>query len=271
MFTIGNNLLTVTLLDPVKDRDRFGTRYCTGGYIFQIADSEKGDLMSGPTFPESFNVFDGQGIPDAFNQVPLLPRGKAGSEALILGIGLCDLAQDRVVEFCGWETTLQTDRAEFRTTHRTLGFEVDLVRRVSVLGRTVRSWTSVTNRGESFLPVCWFPHPFFPQPSGTELCAFNLPVSFPANPGYRLNENNFIHRNGPPVTPGPFLALDHGNGSLLAVLQRHDLLGLVGARCDYVPAAFPIWGNARTFSWEPYFERSLFPGQSTSWTIDYDF
>ena len=57
----------------------------------------------------------------------------------------------------------------------------------------------------------------------------------------------------------------------LSVLQKHPVLGLVGGTTSYVPSFFPIWGNQNTFSWEPFFERTLAPNQSTSWWIDYDF
>jgi hypothetical protein len=33
----------------------------------------------------------------------------------------------------------------------------------------------------------------------------------------------------------------------------------------------PIWGNANTFSWEPYFERTLAMAQTAEWWVDYDF
>jgi len=271
MFTLQNETLTVTLLDPAADRERFGTRYCTAGYIFQVTDAHHGELLSGPTFPDSFNTFDGQGIPDAFNLSPLRDVKKPGAQALILGIGLCDLDQNTVLEFSPWEQTLSATEASFRTVHEALGYRVEVLRKVSLLGRTLRSWTSVNNLGTPTVPIRWFPHPFYPQPTGTELCAFNLAVSFPSNPGYRMADNGFIHRVGAPVTPGPFQALQHAAHSPLAVWQRHDKLGLVGAQSDYVPAAFPIWGNARTFSWEPYLERGLFAGEKTAWTMDYLF
>jgi hypothetical protein len=271
MFDLQNDTLTVTLLDPVADRERFGTRYCTAGYVFQISDVHHGELLSGPTFPHSFNTFDGQGIPDAFNLSPLRDPQKPGPLALILGIGLCDLEENAVKEFSAWEQKLSPAEGEFRTVHESLGYSVEVVRKVSLLGRTVRSWTSVHNLGKETVPLRWFPHPFYPQPTGTELCAFNLAVSFPVNSGYRMADNGFIHRIDKPVTPGPFQSLNHDAHAPLAVWQRHDKLGLVGARSDYVPAAFPIWGNAHTFSWEPYLERGLFAGDKTAWTMEYLF
>jgi hypothetical protein len=81
VLTLANETLTVELLDPALDRDRFGVRYCTGGYIFQIRDATLGDLLSGPTYPASFNWFDGQGIPDAFNLSPLASARTLGERS----------------------------------------------------------------------------------------------------------------------------------------------------------------------------------------------
>src|SRR5262249_35587550 len=114
MYSIANALLAVSILDPIADRERFGTRYCTGGYIFQVADAQLGPLMSGPRCPDGFSQFDGQGIPDAFNLAPL--NGPAGSsQALILGIGLCDREKDTVLEFCRWDITHSATAMRFRT------------------------------------------------------------------------------------------------------------------------------------------------------------
>ena len=76
--------------------------------------------------------------------------------------------------------------------------------------------------------------------------------------------------------------------------QSHPSLGLLAAKCSYCPTFFPIWGNGRTFSWEPYLvsdsasfahgasahlcvagcsgqERSVGGGMVEEWTIDYEF
>jgi hypothetical protein len=89
--------------------------------------------------------------------------------------------------------------------------------------------------------------------------------------GYALGENGFIARRGWPWTEGNYLPLDHAATAPLVLLQRHPKLGLVGASASYVPDYFPVWGNAQTFSWEPFLERTVGPGQALEWWIDYSF
>jgi hypothetical protein len=270
MYSVANASLTVSILEPIADRERFGTRYCTGGYIFQVTDAKLGAVMSGPRYPDGFSTFDGQGIPDAFNLAPL--DGPAGTgQALILGIGLCDRAKDTVLEFCQWEVAPGPTSLTFRTRHNFNGYQVDLERTVTLLNRTVRSATRLSNLGRPFLPVRWFPHPFYPQPAGDELCRFNVPFTLADSPGFTVAENGYVTRKAWPWTTGYFLSVDHAAQANLVVQQRHPLLGLVSATCSYVPAFMPIWGNHATFSWEPFYERTLGPGQSAQWWIDYDF
>lgn len=271
MYTLKNEALEVAILDPVADRERFGTRYCTGGYIFQIADLKHGPLLSGPTYPDSFNTFDGQGIPDAFNNGPLRDTADTSATALIIGIGPCDLKANTVLEFCRWDIAHTDARIAFRTSQTHQSFALELDRDVFLCGRTVRSRTRLKNMGKRPIPLRWFPHPFFPQPDTDELCRFNVPVQFPDNPGYEHAESGFIRRKNWPWSEGHYQALDHDAYTSLTVLQKHPALGLVAASCSYTPDFFPIWGNPRTFSWEPYFERTLAPGQETTWWIDYDF
>jgi hypothetical protein len=275
MYTLTNDELMVSILDPKADVERLGTRYCTGGYIFQVTDEDLGPLLSGPTYPDSINTFDGQGIPDAFNLSPLYEpvgaEGAAPATALIIGIGLCNLQANRVLEFCDWQIDEADTGLRFATSQAFAGWALDLERHVALLGRTVRSTTRLHNIGKKPIPIRWFPHPFYPQPEGDELCRFNIAVEFPENPGYRLAENGFVVRQGWPWDKGYYQALDHDAHSNLVVLQRHPALGLVAATCSYVPALFPIWGNPRTFSWEPFYERTLAAGQQSEWSIDYHF
>ena len=89
--------------------------------------------------------------------------------------------------------------------------------------------------------------------------------------GYRRLDNGFLARADGPWTEGRYLPLDHDAQAPLALVQRHPTLGLVSAATSYVPAFFPLWGNAITFSWEPFFERTVAPGQRVSWWVDYSF
>ena len=93
VLTLNNSTLTVELVDPRQDAHLLGARYCHGGYIFQVTDIDHGDLLGTPARP--YNVFDGQGIPDAFNLSPLREVGETttptdSTTALIIGVGLCD-------------------------------------------------------------------------------------------------------------------------------------------------------------------------------------
>lgn len=271
MYTLANDTLTVSILDPVADRDRFGVRYCTGGYIFQVHDPRLGDLMSGPTYPDSFNWFDGQGIPDAFNLQPLTGASASDPLALVLGIGLCDLAAKEVRAFCEWEVSEVANRLTFHTVQRHQNFAVELERAVSLEGRTIRSQTRLWNRGQAPIPMRWFPHPFYPQPETDELIKLNVPVAEIAGDGYELRANGFIARRGWPWDTGYYQPLNHTSLSSLVILQKHPKLGLVAATCSFAPDYFPIWGNPRTFSWEPFLERTVGGGQEMNWWIDYEF
>lgn len=272
MYTLQNDQLSVDVLDPIADVERFGTRYCTGGYIFQVTDAEQGPLLSGPTYPDSFNTFDGQGIPDAFNQSPLKDAKSSDTQALIIGIGLCDLEKNEVETFCSWDVQQEGSGLRMHTDQEFAHYALGLTREVSLHGRTVRSSITLANTGRRPIPIRWFPHPFYPQTTSDELCRFNIPVSFPENDGYGLADSGFIARkNWPNWEKGYYQALTHEAHSNLVILQKHPIVGLVAATCSYVPSFFPIWGNKNTFSWEPFLERSAAPGQTLAWSIDYEF
>lgn len=275
MLDLANDHLTVTLLDPQTDRQYMGARYCLGGYIFQIADHVHGPLLTGPTYPESFNTFDGQGIPDAFNLSPLRAVGEA-SEALVIGVGVCELhpnyQKNSVKTFDDWEVGIGDQHVRM-TTHQTYrDWELHLARLVRLLGRTVRSEITLTNKGRAPIPMRWFPHPFFPH-AGEALCKMNAYLSAPIHSdGYHVGDDSWIYRqNWPWPGHGHYLPLPHAANDRLVIQQRHPTLGIVTATCSYIPNFFPIWGNDKTFSWEPFYERIIAPGSTEQWWIEYDF
>lgn len=271
MLTIENDQLLVEVIDPRSEQKYLGTRYCAGGYIFQVSDKLLGPLLSGPTFPESFNAFDGQGIPDSFNLAPL--RGTDGNLALVLGVGVCDLAENKVLEPCQWGIDVQGTSIIFTAKQIFQDWTVEIERTLTLQERTVSSGTVVRNAGADRFPIVWFPHPFFPQlPQGSDdLIKLNVPVDLPENEAYALLGSGYIQRKGWPWATDYYQALNMKRSSELVVIQRHPALGMVSASCNYAPTYFPIWGNQKTFSWEPMIERTVAPTQVANWQIDYDF
>ena len=221
MYTLQSEVLSVDVLDPVADRERFGTRYCTGGYIFQVTDTNYGPLLSGPTYPDSFNTYDGQGIPDAFNWNPLKDLQSTDAQALIIGIGRCDLEKNEVIEFCRWDVQQTETSIRMHTEQEFAHFALSLAREIRLYGRTVHSSITLDNTGRRLIPIRWFPHPFYPQTKGDELCRFNIPVSFPENDGYALADSGFIARkNWPHWERGYYQALTHKAHSNLVIISE---------------------------------------------------
>jgi hypothetical protein len=191
----------------------------------------------------------------------------------VLGVGLCDLVGNTVIEPCAWDIEQQSRSVTFRTRHVFQRWGVDLERKVTLEGRTVRSETSVRNTGPERFPIVWFPRPFFPHlPGGTDdLIKLNLAVSLLENGGYELSLNGYIRRKGWPWAEGHYQALDIARSTELVVIQRHPFLGQISASRNYAPTYFPIWGNENTFSWEPMLERTIAPAQEAVWQIECDF
>jgi hypothetical protein len=91
----------------------------------------------------------------------------------------------------------------------------------------------------------------------------------PADCGYDLLRDGFLRTKAGSANGGGFLWVGTAADRPLEILQRHPLLGLVAAWTDYAPAKLPVWGNARTFSFEPYLERVASPGTEVRWSISY--
>jgi hypothetical protein len=292
MLTLANDQLEVSVLDPVADSSRLGTRYVSGGYVYAVADRKLGILTSGPGYPreEPPPVFDGQGMPEAFRdplwvgQEPGAPLPAAGTPMLMLGVGVVQSpgrplahgevypVQERATWQVSWQKVDGGERLVMSTRQRLAGLALDLTRELTLSGRTLASVTRLTNTGEQPIAFRWYPHPFFPNPSG-ETCKLNVTVGCPENPGYYLAENGWIRMKLDHEwdRSGHFQALTTGEDERLVVIQRHPSLGLLAAECSYVPSFTAIWGNVNTFSFEPYTEQTVAAGSSSTWSITYDF
>lgn len=284
MYTISNDQLSISILDPKTDLERCGSRYCVGGYIYQITDAQQGKLLSGPQYPDPYpDVFDGQGAPDMFF-TPLGAEDAAVGDAVgVIGVGTVRRTSDiepfsvrhnpEVINFLPWSVSESESSITMETEGSFGEWAYRLRRTVTLAGRTIRSETAIESTGAATLPVRWFPHPFYPPTEDGAQCRFSIPVTVPENDAYFVNEDGFICEQ-PDFNwqRGSFLALEfEQTEEQVTIEQRHPILGTVRAVTDYAYDFLPIWGNANTFSFEPYFNAALETGESAGWSILYEF
>jgi len=283
MLLLRSGGLEAELLDPTnpEERARQGTRYCWGGYVWQVRDGRTGvPLLAGPEWPNATPTpFNGQGLPESFrhaawpDQVPLTVFHGRG---FILGVGDVEPGPDGtpfVAQPCPWEISREEDALRFATRQATLGWECRLERRVSVEGRVLVSATTVANTGPKPLPLHWFAHPFFALTEGRLFCGLPAGYGCEDNPGFEVdaagrlgfkrrfsgpNDGHFQLLRVPPATP-------------LRALLSHPAIASVTFSTDFTPDLCPVWGNGNTWSIEPYIMTTLAPGEARSWTLRYEF
>lgn len=288
MLSLSNDQIDVSILEPVADRSRLGSRYCTGGYIYEVSDRRLGVITSGPGYPkeEPPPLFDGQGMPEAFptflwpgvDSVAANFSPAVGTKMLVIGVGMVrstvpeEFRVMPVDEFCAWKVTRAAGSVRMETSQQFAGWALELARDVRLVNRSVISETKLKNVGRDAIHFRWFAHPFFPDPMG-ECCKYNVPVALPENVGYEVLANGWIatKHDQPWTRAGHFLSLTSDSSDRLITLQRHPKLGTIAATCSYTPTWLPIWGNINTFSFEPYLDASVAAGAETSWSIVYDF
>ena len=266
----------VEILDPVADQARLGTRFCWGGYVWQIHDSLHGPLLAGPEYPaEPEDVFNGQGIPEVLRYAVLLSGEpltiEDGKGGLVMGVGRVD-DQMEITRPCVWTTRTADSSITFTTGDAAHGWGYGLTRRLELDGRRLVSHTTVKNSGRRTLPVRWFAHTFFPLSDGTLVCQLQFPATMPENPGYTL-EDGFIRFKKPlrSFEEDEFTMLEIGPDTSFDATLSHPTLEAIRITGDFALARLPIWANGNTFSIEPYIHRSLEPGEQTDWTLTYEF
>jgi hypothetical protein len=287
MLHLSNRDLTLDLLDPrdATDDKRQGWRYCHGGYVWQVTDAKLGPLVTGPSYPDEPTVYDGQGLPESFrhtrrdNNARLTWKGDTG---LAIGAGTVTAnsnpkagAPESVLlgEASQWTVHPFVDHIVFQTRQTAAGVSYELSRKIELAGRTVSSFTSLTNVGDAPLSLQWFPHPFWAlteqraqlklpagttvQENGVFALAADGTLTF-KRPFGPKPDNQFAILTLPPKTP-------------LALSLNHPKLARVTFEVSYVPEDCPIWGNGHTISVEPYLALTLAPGETRHWHVKHGF
>ncbi len=283
MFTLQNQKLQVQILDPITDRHRLGSRYCTGGYIWQISDRTLGDLLSGPMFPDPLPTqFDGQGAPEVFETALGQDTVSINENVLVIGVGEVlrsspvqpfHVRDNPIVKkFCTWEIEQMGNSISMHTTHDYKKYSLQLSRIISLTGRTVTSKSIITNRCEESIPLRWFAHPFFPLCNDLVCSKFSRSFEIPDNQGFFKNKDGYLEmRKEYPWKKGLYCPLKiHGEGPM-TVWQRHPLLSELEVKLFFPVSSMPVWANANTFSFEPYLDTTLVPDSIKQWSIEFRF
>lgn len=282
MFTLGNDELELSLLDPEADVARLGARYCSGGYVYQVTDRKLGPLCAGPQYPAAEpDPFDGQGLPEVFEIALGHDRARVGDEVLVLGVGRV-LRESSVRPFHVRDNPTVTERARYAveleaaqvtmtTEQRFERAALELERCVRLEGRSLTSRTRVANRGELPLPLRWFAHPFFPR-SGNDWISLSLEADFAENPGFTWSdERRIVPKPEHAWELGQYLPIRTTLGYELSVQQAHPALGALNIECRFPLGWLSLWGNHRTLSLEPFFHTVVPVGSSVVWSIVYRF
>jgi hypothetical protein len=283
MFKLENSFLCVEIIDPASDRSLLGSRYCAGGYVFQVKDKKKGDLLAGPTYPDAgFNPFDGRGAPEVFLTALNQESADVADNVCVLGAGLVKRTSPKtpfhvrdnpkVMEFARWEVEQSAGKITMNTKQIFEKWDISISRSVSLKGQIIISHTTLMNNGIAVCPLRWFPHPFFPIPQNGIACRFLFPVAVPENPGYFLNSQGFVEMKPEyEWKKGLYQPLIVEKPAPFSAELFHPLVKKVSVRCDYAPSFLPLWANDRTFSFEPYLEKEIIGGEELSWKIEYCF
>jgi hypothetical protein len=279
MLTLIHGDLRVDLLDPASELAKLGPRFCWGGYIWQVHDNRAGTLLTGPEWPaENPLPHNGQGLPESFRHSTTGGEPLLWNSAVGLAPGVGTLGRDEggaivVTDPCRWTVETSSARAVFRTSQTVGRWSYAIERIIALEGRTVRSTSRLTNRGETTLRLEWFAHPFFAL-QDDRLVRVTLPegTALPENPGFALDGRTLtLRRAFTGLHDGHLVHLQLPDGAPLVAELSHPRLEWVRFTTDFAPFKCVLWANGNTLSLEPFLALDLPPGESREWTLTYEF
>ncbi len=287
MLHLSNRELTLDLLDPNDPADaaRQGWRYCHGGYIWQVHDAALGPLLTGPSYPAEPTVYDGQGLPESFRHSRRDPSTRltwSGETGVAIGAGTIAAnpapkpsAPDAVFlrERCRWTVATFSDHLVFQTSQTAPGAAYALTRKIELTGRTVVSFTQLTNTGTAPLDLQWFPHPFWALTGQRAEMRLPAGTTVPDNGVFAIAADGALTFKRPfgPKPDNQFALLTLPPQTPLSLSLNHPKLARVTFDVSYVPIECPIWGNGHTLSVEPYLGLAIPPGETRHWFARHGF
>jgi hypothetical protein len=285
MLYLKNNTLTVEVLDPIKDQHLLGSRYCTGGYIWQVIHKEFGALLSGPFYPQPVPpTFDGQGFPEVFESAaPDADHKDVGASVLVPGVGIVKKSSPivpfhsrnnpDVIRFCSWETSISPNSIVMKTMQTLDNFQCLIKREITLIDLEIISRTSFICSGTPSFNLSWFAHPFFPLNADFRCCRFSIPAGHLSNDAFFLDENSGILKIQPSFdySKSSFTLLDIPSGNIITIDQFHPSIAKVTVTANFPVSKMPVWTNKNTFSFEPYFQTCLKENLESTWMMRYHF
>jgi hypothetical protein len=281
MIQLRNEHLAISILDPIDDRDRLGPRFCAGGYVYQVH-AGGSPIFSGPEFPSPHpSVINGQGTPEVFQFTLYNSPDEVPFRKLIIGVGIVENRQRRkateshfgseVEEFAAWRVRGGEEICSMETEQSIGEWALTLRRTIVLRGRGWRSETEIRSTGASPLPFRWFAHPFFPL-NGDLRCG-RLPRGheLEENPGFVVGKEGDLRMSpGHDWDTGCYTHIRRPAGDALFSLDLiHPTAERIRLQGDFIPLKIALWANGRTFSPEPFVERTLAPGDSFRWSLEY--
>ncbi|MEY2880511.1 MAG: hypothetical protein RLZZ15_2891, partial [Verrucomicrobiota bacterium] len=174
---------------------------------------------------------------------------------------------------CAWTVSRFPDHLIFQTRQTAAGFSYELARKIELHGRTITSYSQLTNVGETPLALQWFPHPFWALTENRARLLLPAGATLPDNPGFALAPDGTLTFKRPFTarTDNQFALLALPPARPLALSLDHPKLARVTFATSYVPDECPVWANAHTISVEPYLDLRLAPGETRHWHVRHGF
>jgi len=204
-----------------------------------------------------------------------------GGQVCVIGVGLVEKSSGivpfhprnnpRVAEFCRWEVDGGGNWAAMATAQNFGDKSITLRREVRIDGSRAASVNTVVNTGRESVDIRWFAHPFFPINDDFSCGKISPAVSMPDNAGYEIGGDGEIRMKPGYIWEKGLFHVLYVPLTKLRFTVPHPVVGSVSLKTDYDVVRCAIWGNSRAFSFEPFMQRAIGPGEEASWGVYAEF